>query len=142
MIDDPIRSRQDADSAQVRERIWEWYKSDLATRMKPNGRVVLIQTRWHEDDLAGRVIAEMERGGDKWDILALPAEAEENDPLGRKPGEWLWDDGYGYGEFLRHEKATQLPRNWSALYQQHPTPESGDYFKADWLKCSHRGLRR
>lgn len=134
IIDDPIRSREDADSETVRERVWDWYKSDLSTRLKPGGRVILIQTRWHEDDLAGRLLDEAKRGGDHWDVVALPAEAEDNDPLGRKPGEWLWDDSYGYGSFLRHEKATQIPRNWSALYQQSPTPDSGDYFKADWLK--------
>jgi predicted phage terminase large subunit-like protein len=96
--------------------------------------VILIQTRWHEDDLAGRIVAEMERGGEAWTIVSLPAEAEAGDLLGREPGEWLWDDAYGYGDFLRHEKATQLPRNWSALYQQRPAPETDDYFKAEWLR--------
>ncbi len=133
-IDDPIRSREDADSQQVRDRIWDWYKSDLSPRLKPNARIILTNTRWHEDDLAGRVITEMERGGDRWEIVSLPAEAEENDLLGRKPGEWLWDDAYGYGKFLRHEKASQLPRNWSALYQQRPAPDTGDFFKGEWLK--------
>ena len=87
-------------------------------------------------DLAGRLLEEMERGGDRWEVLSLPAEAEPNDPLGREVGEMLWDGdpNYGYGEFFRHEKATQLPRNWSALYQQKPTPDTGDYFKAEWLK--------
>ena len=97
-------------------------ESDLSPRLKPNARKILTQTRWHEDDLAGRVIEEMKHGGDKWEIVSLPAEAEDNDLLGRKPGEWLWDDEYGYGDFLRHEKATQIPRNWSALYRQRPTP--------------------
>ena len=115
LIDDPIRSREDADSPHVRDKIWEWYKSDLLTRLAPGGWVILIQTRWHEDDLAGRIIGEMERGGERWDIVSLPAEAEAGDLLGREPGQWLWDDAYGYGDFLRHEKATQLPRNWSAL---------------------------
>jgi predicted phage terminase large subunit-like protein len=133
-IDDPIRSRQDAESDQVREKIWEWYKSDLSPRLKPNARVVLTQTRWHEDDLAGRVLEEMTRGGDKWEVVSLPAEAEPGDLLGRKPGEWLWDDDYGYGKFLRHEKATQTPRNWSSLYQQRPAPEEGEFFKVDWLR--------
>lgn len=133
-IDDPIRSREDADSQQVRDRIWEWYKSDVSPRAKPSARFVLTQTRWHEDDLAGRLINEMNNGGDKWEIVSLPAEAEPGDPLGRQPGEWLWDDDYGYGKFLRHEKATQISRNWSALYQQKPVPDSGDYFKAEWLK--------
>jgi len=134
-IDDPIRSREDADSQNVRDRIWDWYKSDLSPRLKPKARLLLTQTRWHEDDLAGRVLQEMLTGGDKWEVLSLPAEAEPGDPLGRKPGEWLWDDEYGYGQFLRHEKATQLPRNWSALYQQRPSPETGDYFKGEWLKA-------
>jgi predicted phage terminase large subunit-like protein len=134
LIDDPIRSREDADSAHVRDKIWDWYKSDLLTRLAPGGWVILIQTRWHEDDLAGRIIAEMERGGERWDIVSLPAEAEAGDLLGRTPGQWLWDDAYGYGDFLRHEKATQLPRNWTALYQQRPAPETGDYFKEEWFR--------
>ena len=135
LIDDPIPSREDADSEHAREKTWDWYKSDLVTRLKPGGWVILIQTRWHEDDLAGRIIAEMEAGGERWDIVSLPAEAEPGDLLGRKPGEWLWDDddAYRYGEFLRRQKATQLPRNWSALYQQRPAPETGDYFEAKWL---------
>jgi predicted phage terminase large subunit-like protein len=134
LIDDPVPSREDADSQHAREKTWDWYKSDLVTRLKPGGRVILIQTRWHEDDLAGRIIAEMAAGGERWDIVSLPAEAEPADLLGRKPGEWLWDDAYGYGEFLRRQKATQLPRNWLALFQQRPAPETGDYFEAEWLR--------
>jgi predicted phage terminase large subunit-like protein len=134
LLDDPIRSREDADSQHVRDQIWEWYKSDLLTRLAPGGWVILIQTRWHEDDLAGRIIAEMERGGERWDIVSLPAEAEVGDLLGREPGQWLWDDDvYRYGDFLRDQKATQLPRNWSALFQQRPAPATGDYFKEEWF---------
>ena len=134
IIDDPVRSREDADSALVREKTWEWYKSDLSTRMKPGGRIVLIQTRWNEDDLAGRLLLEMQSGGDHWHVLSLPAVAEPNDVLGRAVGEVLWDDAYGYGNFLRHEQKTQSPRNWSALFQQRPAPEEGNQFKADWLR--------
>jgi predicted phage terminase large subunit-like protein len=134
LIDDPVRSREDADSERIRDKTWDWYKADLLTRLRPGGWVILIQTRWHEDDLAGRVMAEMERGGEQWEIVSLPAEAEAGDLLGRKPGEWLWDDDYGYAAFLRHEKANQIPRNWSALYQQRPAPETGDYFKAEWFR--------
>ena len=122
IIDDPVRSREDADSDLKRERVWEWYKADLTPRLKPGNSIVLIQTRWHEDDLAGRILAEMAAGGEKWDVVCLPAQAEENDALGRSAGEWLWDDSYGYGELLRHEKEQQPSRNWSALYQQHPAP--------------------
>lgn len=134
IVDDPIRSREDADSELMRERNWDWYKSDLSTRMKPGGRQILIQTRWHEADLAGRILEEMARGGDQWEVLSLPAQAEENDPLSRSIGTFLWDDDYGYGNFLRHEKQSQPARNWSALYQQRPSPETGDYFNAEWLR--------
>lgn len=71
---------------------WDWYKSDLYTRFKPGGRIVLIQTRWHEDDLAGRLLEDMKAGGDQWEVISLPALAEENDPLGRAPGVSLWPE--------------------------------------------------
>jgi predicted phage terminase large subunit-like protein len=78
----------------------------------------------------------MDKGGDIWSTLILPAVAEENDPLGRKAGEFLWDNdvSYGYGDFLRRELATQPPSNWASLYQQRPAPEEGDYFLREWLK--------
>jgi hypothetical protein len=65
VIDDPVRSREDADSQAVRDRTWDWYKTDLLTRLRPGGRVVLIQTRWHEDDLAGRILAEAATSGEQ-----------------------------------------------------------------------------
>lgn len=130
LIDDPIRSRQDADSDLVRERIWEWYVNDFKTRLVPNARQILIQTRWHEDDLAGRIL----QHEDDWKVISLPAEAEEGDALGREPGEWLWsDDDYGYGKQLSELKGKTPPRTWSALYQQRPAPEEGNYFRADWI---------
>lgn len=130
LIDDPIRSRQDADSELIRDRIWDWYLNDFRTRLVPNAVQILIQTRWHEDDLAGRAL-----NHDQWDVLSLPAEAVEHDPLGRVPGEFLWSDGeYGYGAQLKEIKRTTPPRTWSALYQQSPAPEDGDYFKAEWLR--------
>lgn len=133
VIDDPVRSREDADSETIRAKVWDWYKSDLYTRLKPNGRIVLIQTRWHEDDLAGRLLEDMANGGDKWEVISLPALAEANDPLGRKPGEPLWPDWEGTDALERKKRAVG-PRDWTALYQQRPAPEDGDYFKLDWLK--------
>lgn len=130
LIDDPIRSRQDADSELIRDRIWDWYINDFSTRLVPGARKVLIQTRWHEDDLAGRAL-----NHEQWETIELPAEAYENDPLGRKPGEWLWSDGdYGYGNQLAELKKTTPARTWSALYQQRPAPEEGDYFQSAWIK--------
>jgi predicted phage terminase large subunit-like protein len=133
VIDDPVRSREDADSELIRDKTWDWYKSDLYTRLKPGGRIVLIQTRWHEDDLAGRLLADMAAGGDKWEVISLPAIAESDDPLGRRVGEALWPDWEGTDELDRKRRAVG-PRDWSALYQQRPAPEDGDYFKAEWLK--------
>ena len=130
LIDDPIRSRQDADSELIRDRIWDWYINDFRTRLVPGAAEILIQTRWHEDDLAGRAL----QHGD-WKVISLPAIAEENDQLGRKPGQALWaDDEYGYGAQIEQIRATTPARTWSALYQQRPAPEDGDYFKADWLR--------
>ena len=133
LIDDPVRSREDAESELIREKTWDWYKSDLYTRLKPGGRVVLIQTRWHEDDLAGRIIADMASGGDQWDIVCLPALAEDDDILGREPGTPLWPEWESLEELERKRRAVG-PRDWSALYQQRPVPEEGDYFKVEWLK--------
>jgi predicted phage terminase large subunit-like protein len=133
VIDDPVRSREDADSELIRDKTWDWYKSDLYTRLKPGGRICLIQTRWHEDDLAGRLLEDMGKGGDQWDIISLPALAEAHDPLGRLPGEPLWPD-WEDGEELARKRRAVGPRDWSALYQQRPAPEDGDYFKKEWLK--------
>ena len=117
IIDDPVRSHEDAYSETTREKVWDWYKSELLTRLRPGGWVVLISTRWHEDDLAGRVLQE---GG--WEVVSLPAEAEPGDLLGRQPGEFLWDDDkyYPYGEQLRAQKRALPPATWAALYQQNP----------------------
>lgn len=130
LIDDPIRSRQDADSELIRDRIWDWYINDFRTRLVPGAAEILIQTRWHEDDLAGRAL-----NHSKWHVISLPAIAEGDDQLGRSVGEPLWDDGdYGYGDQLRELQRSTPARTWSALYQQRPAPEEGDYFRSDWLR--------
>jgi hypothetical protein len=91
----------------------------------------VVQTRWHEDDLSGRLL---EAQRDQWRVVSLPAEAEADDPLGRAPGEMLWgDDGYGYAASLARVKAEASTRSWSGLYQQRPVPDTGDYFQRDWL---------
>lgn len=125
LIDDPIKDDEEADSETRRERIWSWYQSVAYTRLSPGGAVVLIQTRWHEDDLTGRLIAEQARGGDEWDILELPAIDSQ--------GHALWPDRYPI-DVLNQYKRVLTPRYWAALYQQRPTPEEGAYFKRDWFK--------
>lgn len=130
IIDDPIRSRADADSLLMRERTWDWYLNDFRPRLVPHARVVLIQTRWHEDDLAGRAL-----NHEQWEVLSLPALAKQDDALGREVDAPLWDDDdYGYGAQLHYLRDTTPPRIWSALYQQSPTPDEGDFFKEEWLK--------
>ena len=133
LIDDPLRSREDAESHTVREKIWDWYRGDVIPRLKPRGRIVLIQTRWNEDDLAGRIITEQKLGNDEWTVISLPALAEADDILGRKVGEPLWPEWESLEELERKRRSIGA-RDWIALYQQRPAPEQGSYFKAEWFK--------
>jgi len=139
LVDDPIRSRQDADSKLVRDRIWEWYLDDFENRLRPGARQIITNTRWHEDDLSGRLIERdglvSEANPEGWDVLTMPAIAGLGDPLGRMPGQYLWDNdpAYLYGQFLRKRHAELDTRSWSALFQQEPTPDTGDFFRAEWL---------
>lgn len=132
LIDDPTRSRADAESETVRESQWNWFTGDLRTRLKPEAAIVVIMTRWHPDDLGGRLL---ERQPGLWRVVSLPAIAVEDDALGREPGEWLWDGdpAYGYGAELRkvhaEYEAAGATRDWSALYQQAPRPNDGALFK-------------
>jgi predicted phage terminase large subunit-like protein len=133
ILDDPIRNQEDADSARSRNRTWEWYQADLLTRLKPGGRVVLIQTRWHNDDLAGRLLQAQREGGDKWDVVNLPALAGANDPLGRQVGEALWPD-WESAEALARKRKNISSRTWSALYQQQPQTEEGSILRRDYWR--------
>jgi predicted phage terminase large subunit-like protein len=121
LIDDPFKDREEADSERRRELVWDWYRSTLYTRLMPGGAIVLIQTRWHEDDLAGRLL-EQERG--QWDVLELPALHPERGAL--------WPEWYDEAALLRI-KDTIGPREWSALYQQQPQPDEGTFFQRDWF---------
>jgi predicted phage terminase large subunit-like protein len=133
LIDDPTRSREEADSATQREKVWNWYIDDFLTRLKPGAPEVLIGTRWHEDDLFGRILKHQP---DLWHVLKVPAIAGEDDALGRKPGEYLWaDDQYGYAQDLAEKKARSLPRTWASLYQQEPRTEGGEILKAEWWRA-------
>lgn len=136
LIDDPFGSREDAWSETVRSKRWDWYIDDFSARLKPGARRVIMHTRWHEEDIAGRVLEQVNKGIIKARVLSIPAVAGDDDLLGRKPGEWLWDDpkGYNYGAYLRQRHAESTPMMWAALYQQQPAPEEGDYFKAAWLR--------
>lgn len=136
VADDLFGNREDAYSETVRRKRWDWYVDDFSARLKPKAKRVLMNTRWHEEDVAGRVIEQIQKGIVRGKIITIPAVAEANDPLNREPGEYLWDDpnGYNYGAYLRERRKETSPMMWAALYQQRPAPEDGDYFKADWLK--------
>lgn len=129
IIDDPFKGRKDAESSVIRESVWDWYRSVLYTRLMPGGAIVLVMTRWHPDDLAGRLLKAQETGGDKWDVVELPALADSpNDALGRHEGDALWPARYPLPA-LRRIRDTLGPREWSALYQQKPTEAEGNLFK-------------
>ena len=128
LIDDPIRSFAEAESFSAREHLWEWFRSELVTRLKPQGRVVLIMTRWHCDDLAGRLI---ERGG--WTVLRLAALAETGDPMGRSVGAALWPEWEGTAA-IEEKRALLGEKHFSALFQQAPLREGGQLFDARKLR--------
>lgn len=133
-IDDPVKSREDADSETIREKQWAWWRDDLLTRLKPNAGVILIGTRWHEDDLIGRVLADAKQSQSRVRVIKLPMEATENDELGRRPGELLWPEWFTAAMV---EQAKREPRTWTALYQQEPRPIGGGEFRREWL-CQYR----
>ena len=156
LIDDPFKDREEADSETIREKVKRWYTSTAYTRLEGDltdedgflvdddgiwsdfykqietgdaepfeGAVIIIQTRWHEADLSGWLIDEMAAGADQWEILELPAIDSQ--------GEALWPQKYPI-ESLERIRRVIGTRDWSALYQQKPAPEEGNYFKRDWFK--------
>lgn len=133
IIDDPVKDRKDADSTIMRESTWNWYTSVLRPRLHPGGAIVLCMTRWHHDDLAGRLLAGKDDKDEyTWSRLTFPALAEDDDALGREPGDPLWPERYGLRE-LERLRIDVGPRDWGALYQQRPTFEEGQIFPPeDW----------
>ena len=139
VVDDPVKDRAEADSEAVRESVWKWWTEVALTRLQPGAVVLLTMTRWHEDDLAGRILASP--GADEWEVLSLPALAEGDDPLGREEGEALWEAWFPADrlEALRSEIGT---RAFLALYQQAPTSEEGSTFRREWLAGRYQELPR
>lgn len=133
VIDDPIKNRADAESATNREAVWDWYTSTAYTRLAPGGGVLVILTRWHDDDLAGRLLRKQAEGeGDEWTVIEYPAQAV-HDELFRKRGEPLHPERYDHAALERIKRAVGA-RDWQALYQQNPTPDDGDYFQSGMFK--------
>ena len=155
VVDDPIKGRKDAESETVRKSTLEAYQDDLTTRLKPNGWVLICQTRWHEADLAGSILPEDYDGetgwvecrdGEWWYVVNIPAQAErEDDPLGRKIGEYIWPEWFGRkdeaGNYTEENPGEahwapmkRIPRTWASLCQQRPRPQEGTYFQKDWFR--------
>lgn len=148
LIDDPVKDRESADSETIRDRTYSWYLSTAYTRLERTitepdsdplwrdvdearelgrpfeGAVVLIQTRWHEDDLAGRLLRDMDRGADQWEVLSLPA-IDTN-------GKALWPEKYPIDALRRIERQLSS-REWNALYQQSPVADEGTFFQRSWV---------
>lgn len=134
IIDDPVRSRADAESPTKRQTVKDWYSNDLITRLEePGGAVILMLTRWQIDDLAGWLMSEENEDGDQWEVLRLPALAEENDPLGREPGEALWPERYGI-EWIEKQRRRVGSYGFAALYQQEPTTKEASLFDTGLIK--------
>lgn len=125
LIDDPVKDRKSADSETTRRHTRDWYTSVAYTRLMPDAVIVVIQTRWNDDDLAGWLQAEMAKGGDQWDVLSLPAINAE--------GQALWPEWYPI-ERLKQIRTVLPTRDWSALYQQKPQADEGNYFKRAWVR--------
>lgn len=130
LIDDPVKGFEAAESAIQREAVWEWYLNDFYTRIEGDGGLVVIMTRWHEDDLVGRLLADTE--GDEWEVVRLPALAEENDILGRAEGDALWPSKYP-AERLQRIRSVMGERRFAGLYQQRPAPREGAMFHRAWF---------
>ena len=124
MIDDPFASMTEAQSELARKNVWDWYTGTAYNRLQPGGAIVLINHRMHEDDLSGRILTQQAAGGDRFEVVELPAINDD--------GEALWPEKFPIAA-LERIKLNGVQRYFSALYQQNPVPDTGDYFKAEWL---------
>lgn len=152
LIDDPFKDRESADSEIIREKTYKWYLSTAYTRLEGSiteqdsddlwndqkqameegeafdGAIVIIQTRWHEDDLSGRLLEDMKNGADEWDVLSLPA-IDDN-------GNALWPEKYPIERLngIKSALTRVSMRDWESLYQQRPKPDEGTFFRREWFK--------
>lgn len=129
VIDDPLKDRAAANSLTIRNGLWDWYTSTAYTRLSAGGGVIVMCTRWHQDDLIGRLLSEH---GETWHVINYPAIAEHDEPH-RKKGEALHPERFDL-ETLERIKVNIGSHDWAALYQQHPLPEGGALFRSEWLQ--------
>lgn len=158
IIDDPVGDYRDAESALQRENTYQWYTSTIYPRLEPDAPIILMMQRWHEDDLAGRLLRD-QSGADRWEVVSLPSMAESQDerdqmnavygqqaggpdPLGRRQGDALWPERFGSAALLSIQKVS--PRSFDAKYQQRPRKAKGSFFRDNWLQtveAAPHGLR-
>lgn len=132
IVDDPIRNAADAESQTVRDAVWEWWTGTMYTRLEPGGIIILTATRWHDDDLTGRLLEAEKHGGEHWNHLHLPAICDsEDDPLGREIGEALWPERFPI-ERLNVIRENVGARVWNAQYQGRPSPDIGAIIQRQW----------
>lgn len=135
-IDDPFASREDAESQTIRNKVYDWFSADFSTRLLPNSPLFIVATRWHSDDLCGRVEQMSKDGkGIPWEVINLPAicEDDQNDPLNRALGEPLWPTFYTE-EHLMNLRATLPPRDWNSLYMGKPVDAEGGVISMAWFQ--------
>lgn len=131
LIDDPVKNREEAESEVYREKVWDWFTSTAFTRLEPKGVAIIIMTRWHVDDLAGRIVDHPELS-DRVKVISLPAIATQ-DGKHRKAGEPLWIQKYPLEALLEIKKAVG-PYDWSALYMGSPVLTENQEFKPEWYR--------
>lgn len=140
LMDDVVKDFADAHSESKREAIWDWWQANAVTRLEPPFLCIAIATRWHEDDFIGRLLNPAKNpDAGKWENVIFPAIAEEDDPLGREPGDPLYSPLVEETREEALERWDSLKRSvgsymWEALYQQHPTPADGSIFNLGWLR--------
>lgn len=139
IMDDLVKDAEEALSPTVRQKHWDWYLSTAGTRLEPGAVELIIMTRWHSDDVGGRILRHWKGSKIPHEVLKFPALAEEEDEIGRKVGEALWPERYPV-EALEEQRRDN-PFWWSALYRQNPTPEGGAIFKSEWLLPKERRFR-
>lgn len=135
VVDDPVGSREDAESQTVRDKVFNWFSADLTTRLLPHSPLFVVATRWHSDDIIGRIEDMTKEGrGIPYEIINIPAICEEeNDPLGRAPGEGLWPEFYPIEHYV-NLKATLPAKDWNSLYQGEPMDAAGGAVEASWFQ--------
>jgi predicted phage terminase large subunit-like protein len=131
IVDDPVKGREQADSETYREAARDWWQETAVTRLAPGAPAIVLMTRWHEDDLLGWLVDD---DPESWRYINIPTEAEEDDPLGRRPGEWLESARGRTPEQWAQIRRAVGSRGWNALYQGRPTPAEGGIIKRGWWR--------